>query len=150
MNKRIAGLLGGVAALATLNAAQAAAPAPGATTSLAAQSYAELLEPVPNALPRLIADDAARAQLPARVQLAQYHHHHHHHHHHHGFFPGAALGVLGGIIAAQPRYYEPAPVYAAPPPGYDEDEAYCMRRFKSYDPESGTYLGFDGYRHPCP
>jgi hypothetical protein len=29
-------------------------------------------------------------------------------------------------------------------------EAYCMRRYRSYDPESGTFLGFDGRRHPCP
>ena len=28
--------------------------------------------------------------------------------------------------------------------------AYCARRFKSYDPESGTYLGYDGLRHRCP
>ena len=28
--------------------------------------------------------------------------------------------------------------------------AYCMRRFRSYDPSSGTYLGYDGLRHPCP
>ena len=27
---------------------------------------------------------------------------------------------------------------------------YCMRRFRSYDPNSGTYLGNDGYRHRCP
>jgi hypothetical protein len=27
---------------------------------------------------------------------------------------------------------------------------YCMRRYRSYDPRSGTYLGYDGYRHPCP
>ncbi|MGB8185593.1 MAG: BA14K family protein [Pseudolabrys sp.] len=25
-----------------------------------------------------------------------------------------------------------------------------MQRFRSYDPNSGTYLGFDGLRHPCP
>jgi hypothetical protein len=30
------------------------------------------------------------------------------------------------------------------------DEAYCMNRYKSYDPGSGTYLGYDGNRHPCP
>jgi hypothetical protein len=30
------------------------------------------------------------------------------------------------------------------------DEAYCMRRFRSYDPGSGTYLGYDGVRHSCP
>jgi hypothetical protein len=28
--------------------------------------------------------------------------------------------------------------------------AYCMQRFKSYDPGSGTYLGYDGLRHSCP
>lgn len=60
---------------------------------------------------------------------------------------GAAIGIIGGIIAsqAQPRYYEPAPVYGAPV----GDDAYCFSKYKSYDPESGTYLGYDGYRHPC-
>ena len=33
--------------------------------------------------------------------------------------------------------------------GYAGDVDYCMRRFRSYDPRSGTYLGFDGLRHPC-
>ena len=28
--------------------------------------------------------------------------------------------------------------------------AYCVQRFRSYDLISGTYLGRDGYRHPCP
>ena len=28
--------------------------------------------------------------------------------------------------------------------------AYCAQRFKSYDPRTGTYLGYDGFRHPCP
>jgi hypothetical protein len=27
--------------------------------------------------------------------------------------------------------------------------ASCEQRFKSYDPQTGTYLGFDGKRHPC-
>jgi hypothetical protein len=30
------------------------------------------------------------------------------------------------------------------------DIAYCARRFRSYDPDSQTYLGRDGRRHPCP
>ena len=30
------------------------------------------------------------------------------------------------------------------------DAAYCMQRYRSYDPASGTYLGYDGIRHPCP
>ena len=49
-----------------------------------------------------------------------------------------------------PAYYRPvaAPGYVAPPPG--NAVAYCMQRFRSYDPGSGTYLGYDGFRHPCP
>jgi hypothetical protein len=31
-----------------------------------------------------------------------------------------------------------------------QDVAYCAQRFRSYDPGSGTYLGYDGQRHPCP
>jgi hypothetical protein len=51
-----------------------------------------------------------------------------------------------------PGYYDYS--YAAPG-GYaatapDQDVAYCVQRFRSYDPASGTYLGYDGLRHPCP
>ena len=28
--------------------------------------------------------------------------------------------------------------------------AYCARRYRSYDPDSQTYLGRDGLRHSCP
>jgi BA14K-like protein len=31
----------------------------------------------------------------------------------------------------------------------DGDASYCAQRYRSYDPASGTYLGFDGLRHPC-
>jgi hypothetical protein len=27
--------------------------------------------------------------------------------------------------------------------------SYCAQRYRSYDPASGTYLGYDGLRHPC-
>lgn len=60
----------------------------------------------------------------------------------------AAGAIIGGAIASQaaPTYgYGSAPVYA----GNDAVE-YCLSRFKSYDPGSGTYLGYDGLRHPCP
>jgi len=60
-------------------------------------------------------------------------------------YGGAALGlatgaIVGGAIAAQ------QPVYAAP----GGSAAYCAQRYKSYDYRSGTYLGYDGLRHPCP
>ena len=93
MDKRLAGLLGAAAALTTMTAAQAA---PTQTTEPAqATSYRDLLDPIPNALPQLKADDARLAQKPAQegtqlaqvsIQLGHHHHHHHHarrHHHHH-------------------------------------------------------------------
>jgi hypothetical protein len=39
-------------------------------------------------------------------------------------------------------------------PGYvvsnGADPSSCAQRYQSYDPASGTYLGYDGLRHPCP
>ena len=87
-------------------------------------------------------------------------------HRHGGWHGGAALGgfaagaLIGGALAARP-YYAPYPAYTYQEPIYEEprytegagpgdDDAYCMQRFRSYDPASGTYLGYDGLRHPCP
>ncbi len=85
-----------------------------------------------------------------------------------GFIPGAVAGaVVGGAIAAAPygyggpgyyapgyyddQYYDDGPVVVAPAQGGGDDAvAYCMQTYRSYDPRSGTYLGNDGYRHPCP
>ena len=55
----------------------------------------------------------------------------------------AAGAIIGGAIASQ----EAAPAYASPD---GNAEAYCSQKFKSYDPSSGTYLGYDGDRHACP
>ena len=106
MDKKIAGLLGAAAALGTLNAAQAA-PAPAPSDMLRANSFAELLEPIPDAASLLQAIDE---QAPAKsadenVQLAQYypHHHHHHHHHHHGYYRGYDYGY-GPRVIIVPRY----------------------------------------------
>lgn len=71
-----------------------------------------------------------------------------------GYYGGgfAAGAILGAMMAAP--YYYPSPYYAGPGYYYDavpgDAVDYCMRRFRSYDPSSGTYLGYDGYRHPCP
>jgi hypothetical protein len=65
--------------------------------------------------------------------------------------------ILGGIIASQarPYYYDYPPAYYYPHPAYgayaaDPAIAYCMQRYRSYDPYSMTYQGYDGLRHPCP
>jgi BA14K-like protein len=82
--------------------------------------------------------------------------------------PGAiAAGVIGGAIAAAtsplwaPGYYDYYPGYAYGP-GYGYavapapiapgggSVAYCESRFRSYNPATGMYLGYDGQYHPCP
>ena len=86
MEKKIAGLLGAMATLGAFNAAEAApTPSPAPTDVLRANSFADLLEPIPNAAALLKAVDESRPAPSAdeNVQLAQYYHHHHHHHHHH-------------------------------------------------------------------
>ena len=79
-----------------------------------------------------------------------------------GVGAGLVAGALvGGALAAQQGYYnapveeypvEEYPVQADPAQGEDAaaDEEYCFRRYRSYDPRSGTYVGYDGYRHSCP
>ncbi|MCX7310869.1 MAG: BA14K family protein [Alphaproteobacteria bacterium] len=84
-----------------------------------------------------------------------------------GIVAGAIIG--GAIVGSRPGYsygYAPAPAYGyGYQPGYVEDDAdddyvamapngggagYCAQRYRSYDPRSGTFLGYDGLRHPCP
>ena len=74
-----------------------------------------------------------------------------------GFWPGFAIGAGVGSAYGyydSPYYYDDTyyddSVVAAAPPAGDDSVAYCMQRYKSYDPASGTYLGYDGQRHPCP
>ena len=92
-----------------------------------------------------------------------------------GVCAGLVAGAIIGGALASPYYYGPGPYYAAPGPYYygppppppvyygapaasvyggapvaGDAVAYCMQRFRSYDPRSGTYLGYDGQRHPCP
>jgi len=48
-------------------------------------------------------------------------------------------------------YDDESYAYVAPGAAVEGDSvAYCQQRFRSYDPSTGTYLGYDGLRHPCP
>ncbi|MDM9628803.1 BA14K family protein [Rhizobium sp. S152] len=89
---------------------------------------------------------------------------------------GLATGLIVGSAIAnsgpryidppyEPDYYEPAPVYGAPvyrapPPRYypaaaglepwtPQWERYCAYRYRSFDPRSGTYIGYDNRSHFC-
>ena len=91
-----------------------------------------------------------------------------------GYGPGYGIGVgaaavatgalIGGAIATQnqgyyypdqnyPGYSDPGYVYSdAAPAAYNNGDsvAYCEQTYRSYDPASGSYLGYDGFRHGCP
>jgi hypothetical protein len=57
----------------------------------------------------------------------------------------AAGAIIGGAIASR----EAAPAYPVAPPADPSWLAYCSQRYRSFDPVSGTYLGYDGQRHVC-
>jgi hypothetical protein len=94
MDKKLAGVIAAIGALAPMGAAQAAAPASEVEQVMQARSFSELLQPIPNAAAVLKVVDETQADPSAEMQVAQYysHHHHHHHyyyrhhHHHHHYY----------------------------------------------------------------
>ena len=93
MDKTIVGLLGGASVLALMGGAESSPAAAAPADSMQpARSYAELLEPIPNAVEQLQADNQRTAGVEFAQYYAPFYHHHHHHHHHHrhyyyGFMP---------------------------------------------------------------
>ncbi|WP_313193464.1 BA14K family protein [Shinella zoogloeoides] len=93
------------------------------------------------------------------------------HHHNNDALVGGALGlatgmIIGGAIASQPRYeerrvyvepdYYPEPerrvIYREAPsyePWTQSWYRFCSQRYRSFDPNSGTYVGYDGREHFC-
>ena len=74
---------------------------------------------------------------------------------HDGWYPGTGGGlatgaIIGGTLASEeaaPLYA--VPVYSAVPPADPYRLAYCSQRYRSFDPATGTSLGYDGARHVC-
>lgn len=73
-------------------------------------------------------------------------------------------GLVGlGVGAVIGSALTPREVYVAPPPprpvyrraGYGPEPwspdwyNYCYSRYRSFNPNTGTYLGYDGYEHFC-
>lgn len=62
-----------------------------------------------------------------------------------GFVLGAAINNYNRAPRYEPRYY---PVeYRGGSWARHVDR--CLARYRSYDPRSDTYLGYDGYRRDC-
>lgn len=88
-----------------------------------------------------------------------------------GFVAGAAVGVGAGLLINRPPppprvYYAPPPVvyYPAPAPAYyppppppayydrgwtEAHIEWCLTRYRSYNPATNTFIGYDGYQHQC-
>jgi len=74
-----------------------------------------------------------------------------------GYGPGIAAGLIAGSVLGGEYgyyggygsgYYDDSYAYDQGPVA-TADGSYCAQRYQSYDPASGTYLGYDGRRHPC-
>ena len=58
-----------------------------------------------------------------------------------GGYYGGGYGYPGGYPAAGGGYYGG---------GGGGGVQYCMQRYRTYDPRTGTFIGNDGRPHPCP
>lgn len=58
----------------------------------------------------------------------------------------AVAGRIDGATAAVPLGDSGPYAYMDASPSGSSS---CAQRYRSYDPESGTYLGYDRNRHPC-
>ncbi len=105
MDKTLAGLIGAVGALAAVAPAHAASNAGTALNeAMQANSYADLLKPIPNAVALRDVWEQSQAQAAAEPEVLriQYYHHHHHryyrrrfyHHHHHHHHHGVRIGPV--------------------------------------------------------
>ncbi len=80
---------------------------------------------------------------------------------------GAAIGAVGGggvaavnrkrvydrayaeCINQPPRYAAPPPPAYAPPVGSYEWQQACSRKYRSFNPSTGYFKGYDGQYHLC-
>ncbi len=68
---------------------------------------------------------------------------------------GVGAGLAAGLLLTSPYWagYGYGPYYDDYYGGayaYDDGFARCEATFRSFDPRTGTYMGYDGFRHRCP
>lgn len=101
----------------------------------------------------------AMAAAPLSAANAQrWHRHHHgyygHRYHHHGYGGGAAAGIIGlaagaiigGAIAESQR---PREYVGSIEPWTQAWYQYCSRSYRSFNPRTGNFTGYDGRAHFC-
>jgi BA14K-like protein len=114
---------------------------------------------VPSEAGSLSASKSLAIGSPSTVETVDYRRHYGRGHYGHrrgngiGIGLGIAGAVIGGAIIADQvnrgRYYSGQSAYDygdGGDSGYDR----CARAFRSFDPDSGTYTGYDGQTRRCP
>lgn len=122
----------------------------------------------------LAAGVVAQSSSAAVADPYDYYHHHYHHYHHYPYYhypryyrhhyyyhddDGVGLAVGAGILglaigsALAPRqvYYGDG-YYPAPPPAYAPHYGHvarCEAHYRTYDPRTDTFVGYDGRLHYC-
>jgi predicted metallo-beta-lactamase superfamily hydrolase len=129
MEKTNFGAIGAISSLVFLPATGVGAATLSGPAAAPARSYADLLEPIPNAVERLRLADAQDAHDGAKLIKAQfYHHHHHHHHHHSAYWP---YGYYGYYSYPRPYYAYGHPYYYRHP-YYGYRHRYYYRRWRDW------------------
>jgi hypothetical protein len=99
----------------------AGAPASAAVDQpvrMQADSFAELLQPIPNASEQLRTIDAQAApDAPPRLIEAQYQTHHHHHHHNKHWYQQHGYTWLNGVWVLRPPHHHHHHHHNNPGPG---------------------------------
>jgi hypothetical protein len=131
------------------------------------------LKPISAALAVALAASTFAGSAEARDGWRWRHHGGYHHGHNNDAWVAGAIGfgagALLGSALSRPYYYSPAPVYAyRPAPVYPAAPVYrpapvyyraapwtaawyasCEARYRSFDPSTGYFLGYDGEYHFC-
>ncbi len=83
----------------------------------------------------------------------RYYRHHHHHHRRGGgsALAAGAVGLAAGALIGSAIASSQAQAAPPPPPGTVDPQlaAYCARKYRSYDPVTGTFLSTNGMRYVC-
>lgn len=82
-----------------------------------------------------------------------YYHHRHYHRHDSGSsaLAAGAVGLAAGALIGSAIASSQAQAAPPPPPGTVDPQvaAYCARKYRSYDPVTGTFLATNGMRYVC-
>ncbi len=115
------------------------------------------------ALGSMLAVTTVSADAGPRGGWNRHHHHHHYNRRHHNNknrdnglvagIIGLGAGLIIGNALATPSYAAPPP----PPPAYAPSyrpwtpqwRASCASRYRSFNPSTGYFLGYDGQYHFC-